>query len=141
MRVLFRSRDRRDLSEIVGRPFFESWPGLNSSLLSNAIADVLESKQARIVEIDFSEVPSNEKLTAFRVHPWGAGVILIAEGALSRKAEKLTAERQSEKERQQLQSELIHISSVSALGPMASPLRSDERRFGNECASPFRTHW
>src|SRR3546814_9972308 len=49
-------RDRRDLSEIVGRPFFESWPGLNSSLLSNAIADVLESKQARIVEIDFSEV-------------------------------------------------------------------------------------
>src|SRR3546814_20142417 len=75
-------RDRRDLSEIVGRPFFESWPGLNSSLLSNAIADVLESKQARIVEIDFSEVPSNEKLTEFRVHPWGAGVILIAEGAL-----------------------------------------------------------
>src|SRR3546814_870374 len=62
-------RDRRDLSEIVGRPFFESWPGLNSSLLSNAIADVLESKQARIVEIDFSEVPSNEKLTEFRVHP------------------------------------------------------------------------
>src|SRR3546814_12316476 len=75
----------RDLSEIVGRPCFESWPGLNSSLLSNAIADVLESKQARIVEIDFSEVPSNEKLTEFRVHPWGAGVILIAEGALSRK--------------------------------------------------------
>src|SRR3546814_18817368 len=107
---------------MVVRPFYESGPGLNSSLLSNAIADVLESKQARIVKIDFSEVPSNEKLTEFRVHPWGAGVILIAEGALSRKAEKLTAERQSEQERQQLQSELIHISRVSAMGPMASPL-------------------
>src|SRR3546814_16913401 len=56
------------------------------------------------------------------LHPWGAGVILIAEGALSRKAEKLTAERQSEQERQQLQSELIHISRVSAMGTMASEL-------------------
>src|SRR3546814_5031468 len=51
-----------------------------------------------------------------------SGVILIAEGALSRKAEKLTAERQSEQERQQLQSELIHISRVSAMGTMASTL-------------------
>src|SRR3546814_10243065 len=79
-------------------------------------------RSSDLFEIDFSEVPSNEKLTEFRVHPWGAGVILIAEGALSRKAEKLTAERQSEQERQQLQSELIHISRVSAMGTMASTL-------------------
>src|SRR3546814_4577566 len=61
-------RDRRDLSEIVGRPFFESWPGLNSSLLSNAIADVLESKQARIVEIDFrSEEHTSELQSLMRI--------------------------------------------------------------------------
>src|SRR3546814_19593135 len=102
-------RDRRDLSEIVGRPFFESWPGLNSSLLSNAIADVLERKQARIVEIDFSEVPSNEKWTEFRVHPLGAGVILIAQGALGRKSETRTAQSPSEPKRTQLRSEIHPI--------------------------------
>src|SRR3546814_6168146 len=56
-------RDRRDLSEIVGRPFFESWPGLNSRLMSNAIDDAPHSHQPPIPHLRPPTPPHYTPLT------------------------------------------------------------------------------
>jgi two-component system sensor kinase FixL len=112
-------RDAAASVEMIGSPVFEVWPALRDGELQQAVAEVLATGRARTVEGQFPWAGSSSNAADTWVQPWGSGILLISTEGSSKKAE---AQRQADQERQQLQSELIHISRVSAMGTMASTL-------------------
>lgn len=113
--------DSRPASDIVGMAFFECWPSLADSEISRVLPAVLKSKKPQTVEIYYGG-GAQEVWTETRVQPWGAGAILISSDISKQKRAKFAVLREAEQEKQQLQSELIHVSRVSAMGTMASTL-------------------
>ena len=105
---------RRPLSDFIGRPIWELAPQLEDSELKPLWIDAMRKQKPLSVEHLYRWTDGRESWLEVRGHPTGDGLAIFYRD--------VTAQKRSEEELKQAQSELMHASRLSAMGTMAATL-------------------
>jgi two-component system sensor kinase FixL len=98
--------DGRAMSDVVGKPFWEAWPGAAEAAIGELVRDSMRARTAQVVSQHFVSPKGRETWLEMRVHPWGDGVAVFFRDVSERR--RALAELEATQERYRLTARATH---------------------------------